>query len=233
MPKTRPLTKSAANAATGRAPARTPHHNPAAKPLDHRERRFVDEFLIDLNPRRAALAAGYSRTMAASKAYTWVSNGKTKPHVYAAIQRAQQLRAARTGVTADRVVEEIAKIAFASMRSFVRIDRDGQPQIDLSAAGPDALDALAEVITETVVDGQSADSTGATVPTVRRTRIRLHDKLRALHELAEHTGVFRERDERQGNAVARLIAELQAAGQMGSMRLRHDPAAHDGADDTA
>jgi phage terminase small subunit len=38
------------------------------KPLDAREQRFVDEYLIDLDPRRAALAAGYSATMARTKA---------------------------------------------------------------------------------------------------------------------------------------------------------------------
>ena len=59
------------------------------KQLNDKERVFVDEYLVDTDPKRAALAAGYSATMAASKAYQWVSNSKVKPHVYAAIQRAR------------------------------------------------------------------------------------------------------------------------------------------------
>ncbi|MDL2401582.1 terminase small subunit [Rhizobium mayense] len=47
--------------------------------LTHREIRFVREYLIDLDPKRAAIEAGYSKTVAASKAYQWVSNGKVKP----------------------------------------------------------------------------------------------------------------------------------------------------------
>ena len=37
------------------------------KQLNDKERVFVDEYLVDTDPKRAALAAGYSATMAASK----------------------------------------------------------------------------------------------------------------------------------------------------------------------
>jgi len=77
----------------------------AGKQLDARERRFVDEYLIDLDPKRAAIAAGYSASMAASKVYQWVSVGKEKRHVYGAIQIAMDGRKERTGITQDWVLQ--------------------------------------------------------------------------------------------------------------------------------
>ncbi len=79
--------------------------------LDAKERRFVSEYLIDLDPKRAAIEAGYSATVAASKAYQWVSNSKVKPHVYEAIQKAMNSRSKRTEITADNVLRELARSA--------------------------------------------------------------------------------------------------------------------------
>jgi phage terminase small subunit len=83
--------------------------------LDAREQLFVAAYLIDLDPKQAALTAGYSATMATTKAYQWVSNGKVKPHVYAAVQAAIEKRAKRSTVTADRVLAELAKIGFSNL----------------------------------------------------------------------------------------------------------------------
>jgi len=77
----------------------------ADKRFDAREQRFVEEYLIDLDPKRAALAAGYAASTADIKSYGWVSNSKsTKPHVFAAIIDALAARSERTQITADRVL---------------------------------------------------------------------------------------------------------------------------------
>jgi hypothetical protein len=39
--------------------------------VNHREKRFVESCLLDLDPKRAAIDAGYSASVAASKAYQW------------------------------------------------------------------------------------------------------------------------------------------------------------------
>ncbi len=78
------------------------------KRLDARERRFVGEYLIDLDPQRAAIAAGYKKTVARTKSYQWVSNSEQKPHVFSAIQKAMDKRAAKLDISADRVLKELA-----------------------------------------------------------------------------------------------------------------------------
>lgn len=92
------------------------------KPLDARERRFVDEYLVDLDPQRAAVAAGYSATMARTKAYQWVSKGKAKPHVYAAVLERMNARSQQTGITAERVLLELGRLAFFDLRKLYRED---------------------------------------------------------------------------------------------------------------
>lgn len=78
------------------------------KQLDAREQRFVDEYLLDLDPKRAAVAAGYATTTAHNKSYGWVSKSQsTKPHVFEAIEKAQAARSERTEITQDWVLTNL------------------------------------------------------------------------------------------------------------------------------
>lgn len=186
-------------------------------PLTPKDAIFVDQYLIDLNAKRAAIAAGYSETTARIKAHAWVKPDGTKPEVYKAILAKMTKRAERTEITADRVIQELAKVSFASMRQFIRVDEDGQPQIDLTDAPDDALDALAEVSTETVLEHQgSGDERTATH--VRKTKIKLHDKLKALMALGEHTGAFKQGKEDTANAFAQAFLQLINAGSKAPIR---------------
>ncbi len=187
---------------------------PKVEGLSDRERLYVGEFLVDLNKSQSYLRAGFKPGKTPEDTGSRACAVHEKPLVRAAIDARMAERIEKTKVTAERVVEELAKIGFASMRQFIRVDSDGQPQIDLTGATLDALDAIAEITTETVVERD-----GESVLRVRKTRIRLHNKLRALHDLAEHTGVFREPSEPKGNAIAQMIHDLQRTGAMGRMPL--------------
>ncbi len=96
--------------------------------LDAREQRFVEEYLIDLNPKKAAIAAGYKESTDHNKSYGWVSNSQsTKPHVFAAIQNAQQARSERTVITQDWVLETIHETVERCKQSHPVLDRKGDP----------------------------------------------------------------------------------------------------------
>ncbi len=72
---------------------------------------FVAEFLIDLNATQAAIRAGYS----AKTAQTIGSENLTKPIIGASITDALKARRLRTEITQDRVLEELALVAFADI----------------------------------------------------------------------------------------------------------------------
>ena len=52
--------------------------------------------------------------------------------VQAALQAAIQARSRRTQITADRVVTELAKLAFSNVLDFVNVRSDGSVFVDLS-----------------------------------------------------------------------------------------------------
>src|ERR1700682_1529449 len=114
---------------------------------------FVAESLVDLNATQAAIRAGYSARNADKIGPQLV--GKTR--VAAAIEEAQEARAQRTGVTADRVVAELAKIGFANMADYLRANPGGDPYLDFSALTRDQAAALSEVTVEDYVEGRGED----------------------------------------------------------------------------
>jgi phage terminase small subunit len=146
--------------------------------LTPKQARFVEEYLLDLNGKQAAIRAGYSPKTAEVQGSRLLG----RPAVQAAVDAAIQARSRRTEVTADRVVTELAKIAFANMRDYS--PRLGE-MIDLHRLDQDRAAAIEEITIDEVVDPAGVLH--------RRTRLKLHDKLAALTNLARHLGMFVDR----------------------------------------
>lgn len=77
-------------------------------PLTEKQRTFINEYLVDLNATAAAKRAGYSVDSASEIGYQLLH----KTSVQDALTAAMKDRACRTGVDQDRVVSELAAIAF-------------------------------------------------------------------------------------------------------------------------
>jgi len=159
------------------------------KDLDNKEKIFVNEYLVDLNPERAAIAAGYAKTTAAKKSWGWVGNGGVnkrskdfKPHVYEAVQNALKLRAIRTQVTQDRVLFEYTKIAYSNAKDF--FDTDGL-LIPIQNLPDDTAAAISHI---EVAEGKGDNALAGTT-----TKIKLVDKKGALDSLARHLGMFNDK----------------------------------------
>jgi phage terminase small subunit len=140
--------------------------------LTQKQQRFVEEYLVSGNGRRAAIRAGYSAKTADAAASRLLRNVKVS-RVLAAGRRDLTVR---TGLSQDRVVLELAKIAFGDIGKL--FDEHGQPKrlFELSDdIGPAVRSLKASEV---------RDSTGA----VRRRRfsITMHDKHRALALLLKH-----------------------------------------------
>lgn len=87
--------------------------------MKDRDLRFADEYLVDYDAKHAAIRAGYSEKTARNAA-AWIdkSNPK-KPALRALIDEKIAELSRRTGVTAERVIAEVAKIAFADIVDIV------------------------------------------------------------------------------------------------------------------
>lgn len=179
--------------------------------LDAREARFVEEYLKDLDPKRAALGAGYSKTVAASKAYQWVSNGKVKPHVFAAILRAQEKRSRRTEIDADWVLRRLADEATADLADILDEAGAVKPVADWPLIWRQGLVSGVDVHEE-VVEGQKV---GQTV------KIKLSDRIRRIELIGRHVdvGAFRERVELTGKDGGPVQVEEVSARDVLADRL--------------
>jgi phage terminase small subunit len=136
---------------------------------------FVDEYLIDLNATQAAIRAGYSAKTADQQGSRMLANVK----VQQAIAEQMAERSKRTGVNQDRVVLELAKMAFVKMTDIV--DDEGRV---LASASEDDLACI-----ESVKYKSSESDTGSSV----EREIKIGSKLKALELLGKHLGMWNDK----------------------------------------
>ena len=145
----------------------------ARNKLTAKQERFVAEYLVDLNATQAAIRAGYSAKTAAEIG----AENLRKPQIAAAVQKAQQARSVRTGITQDRVLNEIAIIAFQDARKMMTWGPRGVTFLD--------SDELPDDVARCVVEAsQTVTPAGGTI------RVKMADKLSALKLVGEHLGMF-------------------------------------------
>lgn len=178
---------------------------PAYDDLNPRQKLFVDHYVIGKNASQAALEAGYSKKTAGKIG----SENLAKPEIADAIAERLAAVTNRLEITQDRVMLELARIAFADPRKAVRWGRS-PVKPDMPGAEPNALGIYpVELVPSEAMDDDTAATIASVAMTAQGVQIKFHDKLAALKALAEATGVFRERDENAAGALARLLAAAQ------------------------
>ena len=146
--------------------------------MTKKQKRFVEEYLIALNATQAAIRAGYSPDAAQQMG----SENLSKPVIKACLDRAMAERSKRTGVNADRVVRELAKIAFVNAADVINAE-DATLRND---ACEDDTAAIQSVKVKTFgEDGLERE-------------IKMADKLKALELLGKHLGMFKDKVELSG-----------------------------------
>lgn len=136
---------------------------------------FVAEYLIDLNATQAAIRTGYSAKTAEQIGYQLLQ----KTSVQKAIAKAMAERSKRTGVNQDRVVLELAKLAFVNMTDVV----DSQGKIKDDAAEED------KACIESIKYKRSDTDTGVSV----EREVRIGSKMKALELLGKHLGMWNDK----------------------------------------
>lgn len=85
--------------------------------LTDKQRRFVDEYLIDLNAKQAVIRTkGYSNNPDSAKVTG--SRLLSDANVFNEIMKRTEARQKRTEVTQDMVIKELARIAFLDIRDL-------------------------------------------------------------------------------------------------------------------
>lgn len=141
--------------------------------MNPKQTRFCEEYLIDLNATQAAIRAGYSPDTAGSIG----AENLKKPQIKKAIAKAMADRSRRTGVNAERVVMELAKIAFVNAANVIDAD---DATLKTNATAEDLAAVQSVKVKSFGVDGVERE-------------IKLADKIKALELLGRHLGMFDDR----------------------------------------
>lgn len=159
--------------------------------MTRKQKLFCEEYQIDLNATQAAIRAGYSPESAGSIG----SELLKKPEIRARIDKAMAERSKRTGINADRVLQELGKIAFVNAADVIDMNnatiKDGADRDDTAAIA---------AVKVKVISGANGEG-------VER-EIRLADKLKALELCGRHLGMFNDKLDVTGAATVQIIDDI-------------------------
>lgn len=146
--------------------------------MTKKQKRFVEEYLIDLNATQAAIRAGYSPDTAGSIG----AENLKKPEIKSRIDKAMAERSRRTGINQDRVLQELARIGFAKITDVV----DPETAKILPDASEDDLACIQSIKIKPNEFGTERE-------------VKLYDKKSALVDLGKHLGLFKDKMELTGD----------------------------------
>ena len=158
--------------------------------MTDKQARFCEEYMVDLNATQAAIRAGYSPASAKTVGPRLLEN----VGVQKLIAQLQAEQSRRTGVSTDRVVRELAKIAFVNAADLI----DPKTASLKSDASHDDLAAV-QSVKAFGEDGLEQE-------------VKLADKLRALDLLGKHLGMYKDTSEEDPAADALAKAKELLGG---------------------
>lgn len=159
-----------------------------------KQQRFIAEYLVDLNATQAAIRAGYSPKTANEQAARLLANAS----VAAEVAKRTQAQLVKAELTADRVLEEMRRLAFSDVRNLFDAQGNLKPLQQLSAEDAACIAGLEVVI-------KNAKAGDGVTDTVHK--IKIWDKTRTLEMLGKHFALLVERVHH--TAEDALIAALQ------------------------
>lgn len=147
--------------------------------MTEKQKLFADEYLIDLNATRAYRVA-YPSVKRDETAKSAGSRMLTNVNVAKYIKERMEERQKRTEVTQDRVVEELAAIAFSKATDYVEIRSNGVTGVVIIKPTSELSDAQIRAIA-----GIKEGANGI--------EIKLNDKEKALELLGRHLGMWNDK----------------------------------------
>lgn len=162
---------------------------------------FIEQYVLDRNATRAAIAAGYSPQTAAQQGSRLLKNVKVRAELdsrqAAVIAKVQQ----ETGITLERTLREIARIGYFDPRRL--FDKDGRP-LPITQLDDDTAAVIAGL--DVMEEWQGSGEDRALVGYVKKWK--LSDKKGALDMLMKHLGAYKADNDQAGEAAAKALSGL-------------------------
>lgn len=174
------------------------------------QKRFCDEYLIDLNATRAYKVA-YPRCRKDETANAASSRMLRNVKVQEYISEKQKEIEKRTEITQDMVIKELAKIAFLDIRKLYTENGQLKNIADIDSDTAGAISQL-ETLEEYEGYGDDREKIGDTQ------KVKLLDKTKALELLGRHLGIFNDKidvnvkeKEEKKNAISDILNQMRSA----------------------
>lgn len=154
--------------------------------LTPQQERFCQEYIVDLNGKRAAIRASYSESTAESQASRLLSKVKVQELVY----KLNQERIKKVEIDANFVLEELHKIANSSIKDMV--DDEG-----MFLNIKDMPDHIAKTIQNIDIEErvERDRDTGEELAVVKVVKVKLWNKDKSLENLGKHLKLFTDKME--------------------------------------
>lgn len=153
--------------------------------LNEKQERFADEYQVDLNATQAAIRAGYSKKTAGQIGERLLKNVEIKQK----IERALKERKKRSKTSADRVIREIALLAYSDIGNIIDFTGDSIKLKNGRDITPAARRTISSVKVKRHFEGRGDDAREVEI-----IEFKLWDKTSALEKLARHINLYRERE---------------------------------------
>jgi phage terminase small subunit len=186
QPKPKPTTKPKA-AAKGRT---------GKQSLTYQQRVFVAEYLKDRNGTQAAIRSGYSAHTAAEQAKRLLRNAQIQASIESFVIKAEE----KAGLTVERTLREVARLAYFDPRRLLNADGSPKPINELdddTAACLAGMDILEQF--------EGSGDQRAFVGYVKKYKIA--DKNAALEKAMKHLGLYEKDNEQKPevNVTTRVV----------------------------
>jgi phage terminase small subunit len=158
--------------------------------LTPKQELFCNEYLIDLNATQAAIRAKYSPKTAMEQASRLLSNVKVQEY----IQQRMKDREKRTEITQDRVLKELAHIAFDDIKNYLSFYTDTDGNVRTIVKDSTTIDTRAIQEVSQGKDGQF--------------KFKMYCKDNALLQVGKHLGMFKEQIEHSGETTVNNKVDL-------------------------
>nr|DAK89753.1 MAG TPA: Terminase small subunit [Caudoviricetes sp.] len=189
--------------------------------LTDKQKRFCEEYLIDLNATQAAIRAGYSPKTAEQTASRLLRNVKLQEYI---AERQKELSRS-TQITQERVIKELALIAFSNNADYAHVV-EKKMQVEAGGALVDVLDKDGKPVmyrtVEPVLTEELTEEQKRALAVIKKGRdgleVKSCDKVKALELLGKHLGIFTDKIEANVNDTTRselqeLLAQRKARGE--------------------
>lgn len=189
--------------------------------LTDKQKQFCEEYLIDLNATQAAIRAGYSPKTAEQTASRLLRNVKLQEYI---AERQKELSRS-TQITQERVIKELALIAFSNNADYAHVV-EKKMQVEAGGALVDVLDKDGKPVmyrtVEPVLTEELTEEQKRALAVIKKGRdgleVKSCDKVKALELLGKHLGIFTDKIEANVNDTTRselqeLLAQRKARGE--------------------